>query len=77
MKQLGAPMAEPIMSNGGSVVTISSLTTRIPGPEVAVYSGARAGIDYAIRVAAQEYQEQRIRFNSIAAGQQMGYLPRY
>ena len=56
------------MSEGGSVVTISSLTSRIPGPQLAVYSGARAGIDYAIRVAAQEYQGKRIRFNSIAAG---------
>ena len=56
------------MQNGGSVITVSSLTARLPGPTMSVYSGTRAGIDYAIKVAAQEYQEQKIRFNSIAAG---------
>jgi 3-oxoacyl-[acyl-carrier protein] reductase len=60
--------AAAAMQQGGSVVTISSLTARIPGPGLAIYSGARAGIDYAIKVAAVEYAEQRVRFNSIAAG---------
>ncbi|MEH6581038.1 MAG: SDR family oxidoreductase [Halioglobus sp.] len=56
------------LTDGGSVITVSSLTARLPGPGLAVYSGARAGIDYVIKVAAQEYQAKRIRFNSIAAG---------
>ena len=56
------------MTDGGSVITVSSLTARLPGPGLAVYSGARAGIDYAVKVAAHEYGEQKIRFNSIAAG---------
>jgi 3-oxoacyl-[acyl-carrier protein] reductase len=56
------------MTEGGSVVTISSLTARLPGPGLSVYAGARAGIDYAIKVAAVEYAGQRIRFNSIAPG---------
>lgn len=60
--------AAAAMNSGGSVVTISSLTARLPGPQLAVYSGARAGIDYAIKVAAVEYSEKKIRFNSIAAG---------
>jgi len=60
--------AATAMTDGGSVITISSLTARLPGPELAVYSGARAGIDYAIKVAAVEYAQQRVRFNSIAAG---------
>ncbi len=59
--------AAAAMDNGGSIITISSLTARIPGPTLAAYSGARAGIDHAIKVAAVEYQEKRIRFNSIAA----------
>lgn len=59
--------AAAAMDNGGSIITLSSLTARIPGPTLAAYSGARAGIDYAIKVAAVEYQEKRIRFNSIAA----------
>ncbi len=60
--------AAEAMSEGGSVITVSSLTARIPGPGLAAYSAARAGIDYAIQVAAVEYGEQKIRFNSIAAG---------
>ena len=56
------------MKEGGSVITISSLTARIPGPGLSAYSGARAGIDYVIKVAAQEYGAQKVRFNSIAAG---------
>jgi len=56
------------MPDGGSVITISSLTARLPGPALAVYAAARAGIDYAIKVAALEYGPQNIRFNSIAAG---------
>lgn len=56
------------MPEGGSVITVSSLTARIPGPGLAVYSGARAGVDYAVKVAAHEYGEQKVRFNSIAAG---------
>lgn len=60
--------AAAAMATGGSVITISSLTARIPGPELAVYSGVRAGIDHAIRVAAVEYAAKKIRFNSIAAG---------
>ena len=60
--------AAAAMPKGGSVITISSLTARIPGPGLATYSGARAGIDYVIKVAAVEYAEQGVRFNSIAAG---------
>lgn len=60
--------AAAAMKNGGSVISMSSLTARLPGPGLAAYSGARAGIDYAMKVAAVEYQQQRIRFNSIAAG---------
>ena len=60
--------AAAAMTEGGSVITISSLTARIPGPGLAAYSTARAGIDYAIKVAAVEYGEARVRFNSIAAG---------
>lgn len=60
--------AAAAMDNGGSVVTVSSLTARLPGPGLAAYATARAGIDYAIKIAAVEYAEKRVRFNSIAAG---------
>lgn len=60
--------AAAAMDKGGSVITISSLTARLPGPGLVTYASARAGIDFAIKVAAEEYAEQGIRFNSIAAG---------
>ena len=60
--------AAAAMKNGGSVITVSSLTARLPGAGLAAYAGARAGIDYAIKVAAVEYGPQKVRFNSIAAG---------
>jgi len=60
--------AAAAMDAGGSVITVSSLTARLPGPGHAVYAGARAGIDYAIKVAAVEYAAKGIRFNTIAAG---------
>ena len=60
--------AAAAMSEGGSVITVSSLTARIPGPGLAAYATARAGIDYAVKIAAVEYGEQKVRFNSIAAG---------
>lgn len=60
--------AAAVMPNGGSVIVVSSLTARIPGPGLSVYASARAGIDYGIKVAAWEYAAQKVRFNSIAAG---------
>ena len=60
--------AAAAMPGGGSIITVSSLTARIPGTGLAVYSAARAGIDYAVKVAALEYGAQKVRFNSIAAG---------
>lgn len=60
--------AAAAMKEGGSVITVSSLTARVPGAGLAAYSGARAGIDYSMKVAALEYAAQGVRFNSIAAG---------
>ena len=60
--------AAAAMPEGGSVMTISSLTARLPGAGYSVYAGARAGIDYTVKVAAIEYGAQGVRFNSIAAG---------
>ena len=59
--------AAEVMTEGGSIMTISSLTARLPPWSCRLCSG-RAGIDYAIKIAAVEYGEQNILFNSIAAG---------
>ncbi len=60
--------AAAAMDSGGSIITISSLTARLPGPGLGIYAGIRASIDFTLKVAAIEFAEKKIRFNSIAAG---------
>ncbi|GAB5451966.1 MAG: glucose 1-dehydrogenase [Halioglobus sp.] len=60
--------AAEAMGEGGSFITVSSLTARLPGPGLAAYAGARAGIDFVLKIAAWEYEGRQLRFNSIAAG---------
>jgi 3-oxoacyl-[acyl-carrier protein] reductase len=60
--------AAAAMEEGGSIMTVSSLTARLPGKSYAAYAGARAGIDHVVKIAASEYAGSGIRFNSIAAG---------
>jgi NAD(P)-dependent dehydrogenase (short-subunit alcohol dehydrogenase family) len=55
------------LGNGGSVVSISSLTAHNPAKGLAAYASAKAGLEYASKIAAVEYGADRIRFNSIAA----------
>jgi len=57
-----------LMANGGSITLLSSLTARRPAFGTAVYAGTKAGLEQAIRVAALEYAEARIRVNGIAPG---------
>lgn len=52
---------------GGSFVSISSLTAQNPARGLAAYASAKAGIEYATKIAAVEYGEDRVRFNTIAA----------
>jgi len=56
------------MSNGGSIITTSSLTVLAQAPGYAAYAGAKAGADAVVRIAANELGERGIRVNSIAPG---------
>ncbi len=60
--------AAAAMESGGSIMTVSSLTARLPAKGYAAYAGARAGIDHVVKIATAEYAHTGIRFNSIAAG---------
>jgi len=53
--------------NGGSFVTISSVTAHNPSPGLAEYASAKAGVEYATQIAAVEYGDAEVRFNTIAA----------
>lgn len=52
---------------GGSFVSISSLTAQNPARGLAAYASAKAGLEYATKIAAVEYGDAGIRFNCVAA----------
>lgn len=56
------------MTDGGSIITISSLTAELTGARLAAYSASKAAADKVARVAAIEYGDRGIRVNSIAPG---------
>jgi NAD(P)-dependent dehydrogenase (short-subunit alcohol dehydrogenase family) len=66
---LGARAAIPLMlaGNGGSIVNISSLQSRIPEPSFGAYAVAKAGVDSLSRVLARDYSPQ-IRANTLVSG---------
>ena len=65
MRHAGNAMRE--LGNGGSFVSISSLTAQNPGRGLAAYASAKAGVEYATKIAAVEYGDANIRFNTVAA----------
>jgi len=58
----------PLMTNGGSIIQISSATASIMLENYAAYMGTKAGIDHVIRCIANEFGHQNIRANSISPG---------
>lgn len=56
------------MKEGGSVINISSLVTRITPPASAVYSGTKGAIDAITGVLARELGPRKIRVNAINPG---------
>jgi len=58
----------PHLSDGGSLVQISSATATIMLENHAAYMGTKAGFDHVIRCLANEYGHRGIRANSISPG---------
>jgi 2-hydroxycyclohexanecarboxyl-CoA dehydrogenase len=56
------------MTNGGSIIQISSATAKIMLNHHAAYMGCKAGADHVIRCVANEFGERGIRANSISPG---------
>jgi len=54
------------MQQGGSLITISSLTSVMVPENYAAYAGAKAGINHVTRIAATEYGAEGIRVNAVA-----------
>ncbi len=65
MRHAGNAMRE--LGNGGSFVSLSSQTAHTPARGLAAYASAKAGVEYATKIAAVEYGEAGVRFNAIAA----------
>ena len=56
------------MSNGGSVIQVSSATTRVPIFDHAAYIGTKAGSEALIRCVANQYGPQGLRANIVSPG---------
>ncbi|MFA7555942.1 MAG: SDR family oxidoreductase [Spongiibacteraceae bacterium] len=56
------------MTDGGSLITTSSMTALLAPPGLAAYAGTKSGVDQIMRIAAVEYGARGIRVNSIAPG---------
>ena len=52
--------------DGGSVISISSLTAQNPSAGQAAYAGSKKGIEYITEIAAVEYGPDNVRVNTIA-----------
>jgi NAD(P)-dependent dehydrogenase (short-subunit alcohol dehydrogenase family) len=57
-----------VMTQGGSLIQISSATATIMLNDHAAYMGAKAGTDHVIRCVANEFGQRGIRANSISPG---------
>jgi NAD(P)-dependent dehydrogenase (short-subunit alcohol dehydrogenase family) len=62
--------ALPVMlaQGGGSIVNLSSVNARQPGPEVADYSATKAAIANLTRALSQEFTARGVRVNAVAPG---------
>ena len=56
------------MKNGGSIITLSSLTVELTNTGLGGYAGAKAATDKIVQIAAYEYGPQGIRVNSLSPG---------
>jgi len=58
--------AAEAMDGGGSIITLSSVTAELTGPNLGAYAGTKAAVDKVVKVAAVEYGPKNIRVNSLS-----------
>ena len=63
-----AKAAEPMMSDGGSIVTMTSRGGERGGPHNTVRGGAKAPLDSSVRYLAWDLGQKGVRVNAISAG---------
>ncbi len=54
--------------NGGSIINVSSIASKSPGPNSSVYSGTKGAVDVISRALALELAPRKIRVNSLLPG---------
>jgi 3-oxoacyl-[acyl-carrier protein] reductase len=64
----GVAAAARAMTNGGSIINITSAGGEIPAPTLSVYGMTKAGVAQLTRTAAAELGPSKIRVNAIAPG---------
>lgn len=58
----------PLLSEGASIVNLTSATTRVATAGVAPYASFKGGLEVLTRYMAKEFGDRRIRVNSVAPG---------
>ncbi len=58
----------PLLSEGASIVNLTSATTRVATAGVAPYATFKGGLEVLTRYMAKEFGERRIRVNSVSPG---------
>jgi NAD(P)-dependent dehydrogenase (short-subunit alcohol dehydrogenase family) len=56
----------PLLSDGASIVNVTSATTRIATPGVAPYAAFKGGLEVLTRYMAKEFASRRIRVNAVS-----------
>jgi 3-oxoacyl-[acyl-carrier protein] reductase len=60
--------AEPLLRDGGRVISISTLNTVAPGPGIALYCASKAALEQVSKVAAREFGPRGITVNTVSPG---------
>jgi 3-oxoacyl-[acyl-carrier protein] reductase len=60
--------AEPLLRDGGRIISISTLNTAVPGPGIALYCASKAALEQFTKVAARELGPRGITVNTVSPG---------
>lgn len=60
--------AEPLLREGGRIISISTLNTAVPAPGIALYAASKAALEQITKVAAREFGPRGITVNTVSPG---------
>jgi 3-oxoacyl-[acyl-carrier protein] reductase len=60
--------AEPLLRDGGRIISISTLNTAVPAPGIALYCASKAALEQFTKVAAREFGPRGITVNTVSPG---------